>query len=473
MSRAGTFVWRNNTRLPGGMGSPFLTHVYLDTCAMVSRALATLAALPLGLALASPTATDGNARGASFKNRIKNVVVLVEENRSFDNIAGGFTYSPDIDGLVNTQLCNPINVTDPGLGSLCATDTLPNVDGDDPNHGVTGVNMEVFSTFHPSPQDQLTLSKENMMGFLEAQQITFGTTNITRASESINFYNQNDIPVLRTLAENFVLFDKWFCAVPGPTDPNRAYITSGTSHGHGQNDVAFSTAALPQRSVFQQLSEANITWINYSNASFAPDSLFYTWTQESGAAQTNIKPLTQFFTDAAAGTLPQFTYINPECCNVQSFHPPSPATEGEFFVKTIYETLRASPQWDETLFILTFDEHGGFADHVPPPVGVPPGDNLTYTETAPDGLPFTLDFTRLGVRVPAMLISPWVGAGVIEHEGTNAGGAYSHTSILAFVARLWDLDFLTPRVAFSSTFEHLILDAMRETPTTLPEPVNF
>ncbi|KAF8486638.1 phosphoesterase family-domain-containing protein [Gautieria morchelliformis] len=197
------------------------------------------------------------------------------------------------------------------------------------------------------------------------------------------------------------------------------------------------------------------TWINYSNASFAPDSLFYTCTKESGGAQTNIKPLTQLFTDAAAGTLPKFTYINPECCNVQSFHPPSPATEGEFFVKTIYETLRASPQWDHTLFILTFDEHGGFADHVPPPVGVPPGDNLTYTETAPDGLPFTLDFTRLG------------------HEGTNAGGAYTHTSILAFVAKLWDLDFLTPRVAFSSTFEHLILDAKRDTPTTLPEPVNF
>ncbi|RJE16599.1 Phosphatidylglycerol specific phospholipase, partial [Aspergillus sclerotialis] len=81
---------------------------------------------------------------------------------------------------------------------------------------------------------------------------------------------------------------------------------------------------------------------------------------------------------------------------------------GEGFIKGIYEALRASPQWDETLFILTFDEHGGFADHVPPPEGIPPGDNLTYTEEAGDGKPATFHFDRLGIRVPTVLISPWV-----------------------------------------------------------------
>lgn len=79
------------------------------------------------------------------------------------------------------------------------------------------------------------------------------------------------------------------------------------------------------------------------------------------------KPLTEFYTDVKAGNLPQFTWINPECCSVQSFHPSSSIYDGEVFIKSIYEALRAGPQWNETLFILTFDEHGGFADHVPPP----------------------------------------------------------------------------------------------------------
>jgi phospholipase C len=94
--------------------------------------------------------------------------------------------------------------------------------------------------------------------------------------------------------------------------PARAYLTSGASHGHGQNDIAFEIFGLPQRSIFQQLSENNITWINYFNSSFNPDADFYSWTLLTGKAVTNVKPIAQFFTDAKAGTLPQFTYINPE-----------------------------------------------------------------------------------------------------------------------------------------------------------------
>ena len=92
----------------------------------------------------------------------------------------------------------------------------------------------------------------------------------------------------------------------------RAYITSGASHGHGQNDNGFSTFALPQRSIFQQLSENNVTWINYFNSSFNPDADFYTWTKTENKTATNVKPIAQFFSDAQAGKLPQFTYINPE-----------------------------------------------------------------------------------------------------------------------------------------------------------------
>ena len=325
-----------------------------------------------------------------------------------------------------------------------------------------------------------------MRGFVTEQSVVYKTLNKTRAAEAINYYTEDQIQVFGTMAENFVLFDRWFAAVPGPTNPNRAYITSGTSYGHGRNDEDFLLYALPQRSIFQQLSEYGITWMNYQNSTidamtdtaplvgFNPDAAFYNWTLSSGAWKTNISPLEQFYADAKAGTLPQFTYLNPECCSYQSFHPPSPITLGENFIKGIYEAIRNSPQWEETLFILTFDEHGGFGDHVPPPGNVPAGDNLTYTELAYDGKNATFDFKRLGVRVPTLLISPWVGKGVVEHKGINNGGEYTHTSILGFLQALWGLDTLSPRVAYSSTFEHLITDNLRQdTPATLPDPFPY
>lgn len=432
-----------------------------------------------GLVLAGKGNGNGHGGGSPLSDRIKNVVILVEENRSFDNLAGGFTYSHDIDGLVHTKFCNPLNVSNPKLGTICATPTLPNVNHDDPNHSISGTNMGLYSKFHPTTKD-----KENMQGFVYEQGLTFNTTDAARKAEIIQYYSEDHVPVLRSLAENFVLFDKWFCSVPGPTDPNRAYLTSGTSFGHGRNDADYNVAAIPSRSLFEQLSEKGIPWINYFNSSFAPDALFYNWTVSSGAAKTNLKPLTQFYTDAKAGTLPKFSYINPECCSIQSFHPPSATSDSEIFVKGIYEALRSSPQWNETLFILTFDEAGGFADHVPPPVGVPPGDHLTYTEKAQDGKNYTFDFTRLGPRVPTYLISPWVGKGVVEHNrngggggqdqrGSKSGDIYTHTSILKFLSNLWGLEYLTPRVEWSASFEHLFLEKQRDTLQSLPTPVAF
>ncbi len=422
------------------------------------------------------SAAPAHAKG-TWQDRIKHVVVLVEENRSFDTFAGGLSYSRHIDGLLHRQYCNPVNASSTtDKRTVCAQDTAQNVAPNDPNHGISGVNYQLFSTYHPDEAAvKAGKQAETMQGFVTEQESTFQITNITQAAEALNFYAEDHVRVFADMAENFVLFDRWFAAVPGPTNPNRAYLTSGTSHGHGRNDNAFNIAAIPQKSIFQQLSEAGISWINYSNTTgFQPDALYYEWTVSSGKNATNIKPLSQFYADAAAGTLPQFTYINPECCSVQSFHPPSAITDGEAFIKKIYEALRASPDWDSTLFLLTFDEHGGFADHVPPPVNVPAGDSLTYTETSPDGKNMTFDFTRLGIRVPTLLISPWVGKGVVEHKGSNAGGEYTHTSLPAFLSKLWNLDNLTPRTAYSATFEHLITDEYRHnTPMTLCSATPF
>ncbi|KAI9570697.1 extracellular phospholipase C [Boletus coccyginus] len=422
----------------------------------------------------------GSGPSANWREHIKNVVVLVQENRSFDSFFGYLSYRSDINNILHLQhkYCNPANITSTESTTICAGPAGPNVSPDDPNHSLSGVNYQLFSTYHPnaSGSPEVLEQAERMLGFVIEQEVTHGTYNLTRAAKVIQSLPEDMIPVYRTMAENYVLFDNWFCDVPGPTNPNRAYITSGTSHGHGMNDVAFTVFGLPQRSIFQQLDEANITWINYYNSSFNPDADFYNWTYASGRSKTNVLPIAQFFADAKAGTLPQFTWINPECCLYDSMHPPSPINMGEAWTKSIYEALRNSPQWDGILFLLTFDEHGGYADHVSPPVGVPPGDNLTYTERAQDGKNYTFSFDRLGIRVPTLVISPWVEKGALEHLGQN-GAIYSHSSLPAFISKLWNLDGgvpLTPRVFSAATFEHLITDDFRaDAPAVLPEPWGY
>ncbi|KAK8109735.1 hypothetical protein PG999_007872 [Apiospora kogelbergensis] len=431
---------------------------------MLTRSLTTLAAAAVGFVSAAPGVELHQLNG-DWKTKIKNVVVLVEENRSFDTFCGGLTYNPKIDGLLHHNYCNSMNASDPKQhADVCAEALAADVAKDDPNHSISGVNMQLFSTWHPNEElvnGAPAWKYENMRGFVTEQAVAYKTGDKSRAAEAINYYTPEHIPVFNAIAENFVLFDR--------------------CHGHGRNDDAFGEYGLPQKSIFEQLSEKNISWINYQNSTtgpgkgFLPDADFYKWTARSGANVTNVKPLQQFYADAAAGTLPQFTYINPECCSYQSYHPPSPINLGEEFIKGIYEAVRNSPQWDDTLFVLTFDEHGGFGDHVPPPVNVPDGgDGLKYTEKAADGKNITFGFTRLGPRVPTILISPWVAKGEVENKGANNGGEYTHTSILGFLSELWGLEKLTPRVEWSATFEHLILPSRRadeDSPRKLPDPV--
>ncbi|KAJ5156367.1 hypothetical protein N7492_009170 [Penicillium capsulatum] len=420
-------------------------------------------ALVFGTA-ARPT-VDPEARSASGSGlgNIKNVVVLVQENLSFDHIAGGLTYSDKIDGLLHRHYSNPANVTkSPNENIYYAKNTAPNVASDDPNHSISGINMQIFGKYHPEPSDDST-----MQGFLTEQQLAYENDDIERASEVLNYFTPDRIPVINDLAQNYVLFDHWFAAVPGPTNPNRAYLTSGTSDGHGENDKAFLESTLTQTSIFEMLDEGGITWANYENSTqsdppFQPDALFYDYVKAN--AKHRVHPINDFYRDAKAGNLPQFTWINPECCNYMSMHPKSPVNMGENFVKGVYEALRGSPQWENTLFILTWDEHGGFADHVSPRKGVPSGAGGPYTEKAPDGKDYTFHFDRLGVRVPTLLISPWVEKGRVEQQSPEKGKDYTHTSILKVLTELWGLnaDRLGPRVKWSPSFKDLIQTTARK-----------
>ncbi|KAJ5988527.1 hypothetical protein N7481_003737 [Penicillium waksmanii] len=439
-------------------------------------------------AAAVPKGGRSNAHSQSsiknLKSVIKNVVVLELENRSLDNLLGGQTIKGLENPINNGPFCNPYNLTDASQGQVCSAAKDFDSILDDPDHSVTGNNIEFYGTFSPNNED-IASGKliPGQKGFVHEQLRSHAgdLANKDLAKQVLNYYTEDEVPVLTSLVQNYLTFNHWHSDHPGPTNPNRAYVLSGTSAGHGTNDDGFDadTHSLTQRTIFQQLSETDHTWKNYYTDADTGmvDLWFFDWPFTSGNDKLAV-PMKDFYSDAAAGTLPEFSFLDPSCCGTgtNSMHPTGLISDGEKFIKDVYDALRASPQWNETLFILTFDETGGFHDHVPPPLAPRP-DNLTYTETAPDGSKYEFEFNRLGGRVPTILISPWVGKGLVEQKGTNSNGktvSYSASSILRTLGYLWDFDPFTPRVGGSASFDHLIRSSKRDdTPQALPEPKAF
>ncbi|OKL58502.1 hypothetical protein UA08_06056 [Talaromyces atroroseus] len=400
---------------------------------------------------------------ANLKSKIKNVVWILLENRSFDNILGGI-HGRGLDNPTNNgDYCIPQNLSQPNGQQWCTS--LKDFDSvvNDPDHSVTGNNFEFFGQFSPNNNAISNGSlKETQQGFVEKQMISYPhITAETAAKQVMGYYSEDEIPVMVNLVDEFVTFNYWFSCVPGPTNPNRLCAVSGTSDGHGYNDDSFLTSGVDINSIFQEATSKNISWLNYdgTNGAFLPDSLFFNWTAEN--AKSSVVPIENFFQDAYLGQLPQLSYLNPSCCglNTNSMHPSGNVSYGEVFVKQIYEALRNGPQWEESLLLLTYDETGGFFDHIPAPAAVRP-DSKTYTETAVDGQNYTLYFDRYGGRMPTFLISPYTLPAYVEDYGVNPTNGqaepYSATSVLKTLGYLWDLEDFTPRVSNSPSFDHLI-----------------
>ncbi|KAL4924171.1 putative phosphatidylglycerol specific phospholipase C [Aspergillus undulatus] len=417
---------------------------------------------------------------ANLKDKIENVVWILLENRSFDNILGGVKRK-GLDNVVNKgPFCYPQDVSDPSSTQRCSVYKDFDSVKHDPDHSITGYNMELYGTYTPSDAAIRNGTLQPSMNGFVAQQLVHheGIDPKVATEEVMGYYSEDEIPTLVNLVDDFATFNYWHSCIPGPTNPNRLCALSGTSHGHGENDNDFLTSAIPITSIFQAASENNITWKNYdgTNGDFLPDALFYNWTAAN--AKSSVVPLENFYQDAYLGLLPQLSYINPSCCDLDtnSMHPSGNVSFGQVLVKQVYDALRTGPQWDNTLLLLTFDETGGFYDHVEPPLSIRP-DNKTYTETAADGSEYTFAFDRLGGRMPTWLISPYTPKGHIENQGTDPvtgkEASYSATSVLKTLGYLWDLVDFTPLVEHSPAFDHLIGPSKRDAPATLKNPHIF
>jgi len=394
---------------------------------------------------------------------IKNVVVLMLENRSFDHMCGFLKrVNPEVEGLFGNET-NPNVVGNPTKGYVKVGETAPYVARWDPDHSLEGTSFKIFGKTgqgaNPAPMD----------GFVEheAKQLP--------PSDVINMFEPTRVPVISALATEFALFDRWFASVPGPTHPNRLYALTATSHGTINNDVP--TEGLPQEMFFDKLDEVNATWgLYYTDAIWAL-MLGRLRTKES---KTHIKTWAQFLTDVKDGKLPNYTWLEPRFAldpttkqPAQDQHPDHPVQAGEGVMKEVYEALRSGPLWNSTLFLITYDEHGGYYDHYPTPQdGVPNPDDLAPTPP----LPSHFNFNRTGVRVPTIAISPWIEKGTVVHgpKGPSPSSQYDHSSIPATLKKLFNTKtFLTKRDEWAGTFENLFLTRTTprtDCPTKLPDP---
>ncbi|KAG0487573.1 hypothetical protein HPP92_009668 [Vanilla planifolia] len=400
---------------------------------------------------------------AEQQQRIKAVVILVLENRSFDHMLGWMKESvkSSIDGLTGSE-CNPrsnsANDTTSSL-SICVSNDAGFVEAD-PGHSFEDVMQQVFGSG----------SVPSMSGFVQ-QALTISDSLPQIVMKG---FRPEKLPVFATLVQEFAVFDRWFSSIPGPTQPNRLFVYSATSHGAIRHDVLDLLRGYPQRTIFDSLHDDGHDFAVYFQ--IFPTTLFYRNMRKLKYA-SKFHWFSAFREHARAGRLPSLSVIEPRYFDIvgaeaDDDHPAHDVGKGQMLVKDVYDTLRSSPQWNESLLIVTYDEHGGFFDHVETPyVGVPNPDGLRGPS------PFFFEFDRLGVRVPTIMASPWIKRGTVVRRpnGPTKTSEYEHSSIPATLKKLFGLssDFLTNRDAWAGSFEHIFgeLSSPRtDCPEVLPKP---
>ncbi|KAI5063893.1 hypothetical protein GOP47_0020563 [Adiantum capillus-veneris] len=405
-------------------------------------------------------------KATKIEGPIKTIVVLVMENRSFDHMLGWMKkLNPEIDGVIGNE-SNPLSLSDPHSPRIYFSDTAEFVDPD-PGHSFQAIRQQIFGA--NGLDDGLT--PPPMSGF--AAQAESILTNLSH--KVMSGFRPEVVPIYTALMQEFAICDRWFAANPASTQPNRLFIHSATSHGATSNVRATLEAGYPQRTIFDSIHDAGLSFrVYYQNI---PTVLFYKNLRKLRYIN-NFRPYgTSFKHDAGAGKLANYVVIEQRYFDVlgqaaNDDHPSHDVSEGQKLIKEVYEILRASPQWNELLFVITYDEHGGFYDHVPTPVqSVPSPDKIIGPP------PFNFTFHRLGVRVPAFFISPWINKGTVLHEpnGPASSSQFEHSSMPATVKKLFNLpsDFLTERDAWAGTFDSLVSERTSprtDCPEELPSP---
>jgi phospholipase C len=280
--------------------------------------------------------------------------------------------------------------------------------------------------------------------------------------EVMKYHAYETLPAFHTLAENFLVCDRWFASVPGPTWVNRLFALSGTALGRVKMPNGIMNLNVhwyDQSTVFDRLNESKKSWKVYFGDTPLSFLFVHQWSPINALKHHHMQA---FYQDAAgpADDFPDFAFIEPAYLepNANDAHPPHDIVDCDALVAKVYNAIRSNADlWNSTLLVVLFDEHGGFYDHVSPP---PQGESKTAIP--PDHHQEEYTFDRYGVRVPAILVSPYVKNGLCST-------VFDHTSLLRYLKKLWGLGDLGARTAVADTFDEEI-GAVRRTDT--PEKIS-
>jgi phospholipase C len=379
--------------------------------------------------------------GTDTLPQVKHIVVLMMENHSYDNHLGMLGRA-DADGFT--------------LGS----NGLPTAQNPYPDG-------KIQHAFHMPTTCQLS-GKPSQTWTNSHVQVDGGTMDgfVKSASGPVamGYWQKTDLPFYYSMASTFPIADRYFCSVLGQTFPNRRYLLAATSLGMINDGVPNPFDYPANGTIFDRLHAAGVTFADYYSLldSFLPTATMGLFPDLLIRYPTHLHEIGDFFDAAKAGTLPGFSLVEPNYGKTSEEDPQNIAY-GEQFAASVIDAVMQGPGWSDTVLIWTYDEHGGYYDHVVPPPAVAPDDIPPRT----DGGPAYTGFKQYGIRVPCAIISPWARPGYVSHV------TFDHTSILALVETKWNLPAMTHRDASASNMLDMLdltAPAFR-TPPALARPL--
>jgi len=389
-------------------------------------------------------------------SKIDHFVVLMLENRSFDHMLG-FLYADQknksplghpFEGLTGKESNPSAKGKKVKVFKIDADDEnayfMP---GADPGEGYFNTNEQLFSDHIVSKSP----GKSTNQGFVKnfaytlkwEKKLKWSILPGTKPENIMGMFTPDMLPVLSGLAKGYAVCDHWFCSAPTETLPNRAFAVMGTSQGR-LKDSPHAPYTAP--TIFNSLEKANFSWSIYGYD--APPLSKGSYTDITNKSEDHFGEFKDFKQAAKNGTLANYVFLEPSWGKGgNSQHPNYDVAKGESLIKETYDTLRNSKLWSKTMLIITYDEHGGCYDHVSPPKNATPPDNSAGQ--------YGFNFTRFGVRVPTVLISPLIEAGTV-YRAPKGSMALDHTSILKTLEKRFKLQPLTKRDAAAPDFADVL-----------------